>query len=95
MEHNESTCAECNHFNDENRICTHDNGKLKEMTLSEELAKAHHDCNAFEARRYRLSPPKLMQIALEVYDDVDFETAKEIYDEFMALMIKHGYIDEN
>lgn len=96
MEHNKSYCAECINFNDENRICTHANGKMKEMTLSKELAEAHHDCEEFEARRYRATAPALLWGVMKDNNiNVSWKGAKKIYDEFIELMLESGYIEEN
>lgn len=91
---NKSYCAECTHFNDDTRFCTHTDGKLRQMELSIELAEAHHDCPMFKERWYRLTPVAILLSALK--DNgmrCSWIKVERIFEAFIERMIQSGYIE--
>lgn len=92
----ERFCASCAHFDSDTMQCQHEHGLLKGIEQSEAMSAAPHSCRSYKEVVYKASPALLMQFVLEDHDiEVDFTTAKSIFDNLMKKMEDKGYISKS
>lgn len=83
-------CMWCNHFDMESMMCGHKNGLLKGVKQSESIANAEHDCPVFKEAIFKAS---ILNLAMEQNGvAVDFETVKNICDDFLNMMVERGIL---
>lgn len=95
---NKSCCAACTFLDIENNKCTNENGKLKNIELSEDLLNAEHDCHEFNEVTYVLTPKGCLNAAfikagLMQYPEGE-EVFEEVWENFVEAMKKFEYIHE-
>lgn len=82
-------CSSCSHYEDGR--CTHNNGLLHSIPISESMADATHDCQSFDEARYKATPKGLLWVAIAEHIQIPLDTADKIWDSFEEKMVKSGY----
>lgn len=86
-------CIACTYFDVERNLCNNKNGKLAGIPLSEALASADHDCEAFNEAEFKVMPKGLLWLALHEADiDVTTEQLTVIWDSFVESMEQCGFL---
>lgn len=68
-------------------------GLLKGVKQSESIANAEHDCPVFKEAIFTLSEASILNLAMEQNGvEVDFETVKNICDDFLNMMVEYGIL---
>lgn len=88
-------CIWCIHYDVNAQRCTHEDGLLSEIEISESMAKAKHACKEFSGVYLRMTPASILDLALDDFGvNLPFDKVKLICDRFIEGLIKHGYIED-
>lgn len=89
------SCIWCKHYDDDAQKCTHAEGLLRNIYMSESMSIAEHDCKEFSETYLRLTPASILDLALDDFNvNLPFDQVKLICERFIEGLKKHGYIED-
>lgn len=92
------SCDNCAYFDVDQHKCTNPDGLFYPIlhVISDSMAQATHDCEAFDEAKYRISPKGCLYYALDQADvQLDTDVIEEVWKFFADAMRNCGYVKDD